>query len=163
MTSYDIDEYERRLDYFRHSCTSESWFIMPEFGYLAANALKLMVVLISKFQCLTFVPFDVGPKPSMEDNRIIYILNSSNIHWVSLKCTRFCPYHQLPLTGNQGPVKMPFSGLLCLSPAFKCFRIYVPKTLRREMNRAWYRRMRMRTWRRLKFSGESVRIVYNVL
>ena len=51
-------------------CPRSKWMQMPEMGYIIASAYKVVLILISKLQCLTFMPLHDAPNPEIPHNLI---------------------------------------------------------------------------------------------
>ena len=71
-------------------CFKVNWMIMPETGYLVANAFNRVVVYISNRQSLTFFPHERGPNQEVEQ-RFIVFTNILDCHYVKLTLRENAP------------------------------------------------------------------------
>ncbi|KAK1278378.1 hypothetical protein QJS04_geneDACA016887 [Acorus gramineus] len=85
-----VEEVKRSLRCQSSYAHRENWMTMPEMGFVIASCYKVIVVHISKNQCLTFFPLR-DPPPPISVHRILGLGFVKGCHFVGLDFTPDAP------------------------------------------------------------------------
>ncbi|KAK1258460.1 hypothetical protein QJS04_geneDACA017290 [Acorus gramineus] len=85
-----VQEVKRILNCQSSTVGKEHWMSMPDMGFVIASCYKIVVIHISKHQCLTFFPLR-DPPPPVSAHRILSIGYVNGCHFVGLEFTTDSP------------------------------------------------------------------------
>ena len=86
----NCEELKSAIDCDSSPCSKANWMIMPETGYLVANAFNRVVVYISTLQSLTFFPHEKGPDV-YDEKPLIGFANILDYHFIKITLTKIAP------------------------------------------------------------------------
>ena len=58
-----VEEIRHSLNHFEGGASYGHWLVMPEFGYLISSHYNVVLLLLSMYQSLTFLPLRTEPIP----------------------------------------------------------------------------------------------------
>ncbi|KAK1258641.1 hypothetical protein QJS04_geneDACA019259 [Acorus gramineus] len=98
-----VEEVKRSLKCQSSYADKEHWMTMPEMGFVIASCYKVIIVHISKNQCLTFFPMRDSPPP-ISAHRILSLSYVKGCHFVGLDFTPNAPLPPVALSWSRYPL-----------------------------------------------------------
>ena len=108
-SSERLEEIRHALNHFDGGAAYDKWMVMPDMGYLISSHYNVVLFLLSRPECLTFLPLRTEPLP-VAARRYITVGFINNNHFIEASLFLY----KFRISYSIWNISYHFSGLLCL-------------------------------------------------